>query len=637
MIFKYLSLLSLFFISTIYAEEDFTNLLNTYESESELSKITKQDSAGFIDIYTRDELEKMQAHNLLDVLKTIPSLYLTRGSNGLTMLSKPTVAKMPSTTIRLYINDHDMSSSSFGSAFMVWGEMPIEYIDHIEVYKASSSIEFGNETASLVIRLYTKTAEREEGSKVRIMADNMGSYDLNAYTASSLENGLSYFVYANNDNVKRESYHKEYQGTEYDYNSDKKGINLYANLTYNKWILELGNYTKKSDSFVGIGVNRTPTDGDLKARQSYIHLSRTFDGGIKLQLSYDDVNYHRTYEDPNGIRISNVSELIENYDIKFHDKIFSAVLEKKLNFNSNKLLLGAFYKSKGFQEDGEFKNSSIENSYNFQNSYSNTLNLYSIYAEDSYDFDSTTRFTASLKGDFFRYTKEVKSQDEFAFRVGAIKNIDKFQFKAFFTKSYIPLAFYQIYNPDNIPYKANPYLEHQDIYIASISARYKDEHNDIELIFVKNQIDNILVYDPTSQYGFYNKKESVNFELYQLKYSYIFNHDNKIMLDIYTGDGDKKVKASPQSGANLRLFNVYNDFDFYNELIMRSDYEYLGIKVNASYDFSLAVKYHVTPDLSLGLRGENIFNSTFKQVYRGVSYAIPVVDRKVWANLEYTF
>jgi iron complex outermembrane receptor protein len=53
-----------------------------------------------------------------------------------------------------------MSSSSFGSAFMVWGEMPIEYIDHIEVYKGSSSVEFGNEVASTIIKLYTKKAQR---------------------------------------------------------------------------------------------------------------------------------------------------------------------------------------------------------------------------------------------------------------------------------------------------------------------------------------------------------------------------------------------------------------------------------------------------------------------------------------------
>jgi iron complex outermembrane receptor protein len=34
-----------------------------------------------------------------------------------------------------------MSSSSFGSAFMVWGEMPIEYIDHIEVFKVVKQLQ----------------------------------------------------------------------------------------------------------------------------------------------------------------------------------------------------------------------------------------------------------------------------------------------------------------------------------------------------------------------------------------------------------------------------------------------------------------------------------------------------------------
>ncbi|MCF6200950.1 MAG: TonB-dependent receptor plug domain-containing protein, partial [Hydrogenimonas sp.] len=166
-----------------FAQENIESLLKAYKVESDLSKITKSEAAGFLDIYTREELEKMQAYTLMDVLKlfTIPNI--TRSSNNISQFTKPTFPVMPPFAIRLYVNDHDMTSSSFGSAMMLWSDVPIEFIDHIEVYKSASSVEFGNESGTVIIKLYTKNPEREEGGKVRVMADQRGSLNSDAYFA----------------------------------------------------------------------------------------------------------------------------------------------------------------------------------------------------------------------------------------------------------------------------------------------------------------------------------------------------------------------------------------------------------------------------------------------------------------------
>ena len=635
MLFKNIIVTYLLLSSLVFAEDDLSQLLNIYENESELSKITKQESAGFIDVYTKEELKKMQAHNLLDVLKTLPSLYLTRGANNTTLLAKPTVSKVSLTSVRLYINDHDMSSSSFGSAFLIWGEMPIEYIDHIEVYKATSSIEFGNETSALVIRLYTKTAEREEGGKIRTVFDQKGSSDLNAYIAKNMQNGLSYFAYANIDNVKRDIYHNSYEDKTYQLKSDKNGYNLYANLSYNKWNLELGNYHKKSDSFIGLGVKKTPGDGDLEAKHSYIHLSKTFENSIKLQLSYDDMLYDRVYQDENGLKVANIENTLDNYNIIFNDKILSFILEKKIEFGSNSLLIGSFYKNKGFSENGEFKNSRLN--YEYKNNFSNSLNLYSLYLEDSYDFDETTKFILSLKSDFFRYAKDVKSQDEFVARTGVIKNIDKFQMKLFYIKTYIPLAFYQTYNQQNIPYKSNPNLNAPKLDIATASLRYRNKNHEAQIIVAANKLVDGLVYKTQLANGYINSSSEVEFMRYQLKYSYQFDFQNKIYVDIFKGKNNKEVENSPKYGVNLRLFNQYKKFDFYNELIFRDAYEYIGVNMSKSYDYTAAVKYNISDDLSFGIRGENIFDAAYRQAYRGLDFSIPVTDRKFWLNMEYLF
>lgn len=619
----------------VSAEDSFADLLSSYEEESELSKVTRKDSAGFLDVYTRHDLEQMQAHTLLDVLKTVPGINLTRSKNNNQVFAPPTKASSSLNSARLYINDHDMSSSSFGSAFLIWGDMPIEYIDHIEFYKGTSAIEFSNEIAILVVKLYTKTAEREEGGKIRTMFDQRGSYDTSTYFAQELDEDTSYFAYINSVNIQNKQYHNDYLGKEYDLDSDSNINNLYMNFRHKNWIIELGNYTKEIDSFLGIGTHKTPSGGNLDARHSYVHITKSFDNDVKLQLSYDDLEYDRTYIDENGIRVANVAHTIDNYNIFFQDKILSTILEKEYNTDEHHLVMGAFYKKKGFEEKGKYSDTAT--SYYHTNSFTNSLNLYSIYTEENYFLNDTTTFVASVKGDFYRYDKDVKSADEYVARFGVIKNIDKFQVKLFYIDTYMPLSFFQLYNTENMPYKTNPNLSSPQIDLFRASIKYKTESSEIEFTYGHKDIENGITYNYTTSWGYENLDYSTSYDLYQIKYKYTMDKSNKIYLDIYTGDNSLDIEASPQYGINLRIFNSYKKFDFYNELLYKSSYTYYDIYMKNSYDFTSSIKYHYNKDLLFGLRAENILDDGYEQSYKGLDYSIPITDRKIWLNMEFLF
>jgi iron complex outermembrane receptor protein len=628
----YLSLLLI--LSSVLQAENLSSLLKNYKTDSDLSKFTKHDSAGLLEVYTRQDLEKMQAHNLHDILQTIPGVYLLRGSNNLTLLTTPSTSRMPLTYARLYVNDHDMSSSSFGSAFMIWGNMPIEYIDHIEIYKATSSLEFGNENAAFIIRLYTKNAKRDSGSKVRLLVDDKGSYDTNIYTASELENDISYFAYANMADTKRKKYHNTYNTQIYTYDSDSNIYNLYGSLQYKKSHLEVGANKKEDNSFIGMGIHKTPDSGELNAHHYYIHFTQEFKNELKLQLSYDNLSYTRNYEDPNSIRIAN-APLINSYNISFNDDIYSFTLEKHLHYKQNKLMLGAFYKYKGFDGEGNYHDTNY--GYAHQNHFSNALNLYSVYTEDDYDISNTLRIIASLKGDFFRYSKDVKTQNELVARAGIIKQADHLQLKAFYTRGYVPLAFYQIYNPENIPYRANPQLDAPKTNIYTFTMKYKNTGYETSFEVAHMRSSDNLVYDYTTTNGWKNSSQTATKTLYQLNYSYFFNLQNKITLNLTYGDNSRNTDASSPFACLIRSYNTYKKLDFYNEFYYKNSYSYSSYNINASLDWTAAVKYHYSKDISFGLRGENILDQGYKQIYSGVSQKIPVRDQKIWLNMEYLF
>jgi len=634
--------LLLFLTLCVYAKDNLSSLLTTYKKETELSKITKEEAAGIIDIFTREDLEKMQAKNFNDIIKLIGGLHATRLSNNITAFSKPTTATIQLPAVRLYVNNHDMSSSSFGSAFLIWGELPLEYIDHIEVYKGSSSIEFGNETGSLIIRLYTKRPQREVGNKVRIYGDNLGSLNGDIYHAQKLDNGMSYFAYANLNNLRRTTYHNEYKQKSYDLKSDQNGHNLYFDLEGESWSIEAGSYVKEGDNLLGIGLHRTPTGGALNAYHNYVHLNKKFNYDIKLELSYDNLAYDRTYEDINGIRVANTPKL-DYYNIRFEDSISSIVLEKVFHYQKHSLLLGSFYKNKKFKADGKYANT--QTAYLHMNSYNNALNLYSLYGEYTYNYDNSLRLIFSAKGDFFHYDKSIKSTNETIFRMAAIKQTEHFQIKAFLTRSYVPIPFYKLYNPQNIPYKANPNLENMTLDLGNISLKYKNRDDELELVYAKNRLYNTIVYDRRTANGYKNSGKNIAYTRYQLKYTHNFNLQNRIIFDLYTGKNSQHVVVSPKYGIFIQLFNTIGKFDIYNELIYKSSYSYPvdsrnpfnPLYIDASFDYTVAIKYHINKDLSVGCRGENLFNDSFDQTYRSYTKAIPVSDQKLWLNMEYLF
>jgi len=117
----------------------------------------------------------MQAYTLKDILKSIPFFtYQEAGAAtpGIAIATQ-VVNYMP--TFRLYIDDHEVSSTYFGSAFYVYGDMNLGFVDHIEIYQGGNGIEFGSEPSLSTIRIYTKKPSRENGSQVQVLTDNNAS------------------------------------------------------------------------------------------------------------------------------------------------------------------------------------------------------------------------------------------------------------------------------------------------------------------------------------------------------------------------------------------------------------------------------------------------------------------------------
>ncbi len=634
----FIFLLSIFLYSGIAKADEYSlqSLLKNYKKESKLSKKTKKNVSGLLYLYTREMLDKMQAKNLRDVLKTIPHINLYLNSINIPTISISSYDEFPPSAVRIIINDHDMTSTTYGSGFLNWGDMNIEYIDHIEIYKGTSSIKFGSETAPIVIKLYTKLASREVGSKIRVMADDKGSSIINLYNANVVNDDLSYFVYGSFRDMKYDKYHKNYQDKIYTYDKDSKDYNFYANVMYDKWLFESGAMSKKSGGFIDVGYHQTPNGSDMDVTHKYIQLSKTFSNGYKINISIDDIEQSRNSIDPNGLNVYGI--FATNYYAHTHDNIYSFTLDKTLSLgDKDTLLLGGFYKYKTMDIGGNMfndKNSSIY----YNDTIKNSMDYYALYAEETHEFTKNISFISLLKQEYHIYKKDINSFKKFCYKLALQYKNSKFLSRISYVRSFLPIQLYQIIYPLSVPYSINKNISIPENDMLLFTNEYKLNNGYIKFILSQTSIKNPIIYNPYSSYGYTNLFDYISKNKYlELTYHHNFDSDNNFELTYYSSNSNSSTIYSPKYGITGRVFNSYGKFDFYNEIVYKSSYKAFGIKLDNSYDWTSAIKYHINKDLSIGVRGENILNKGLKQAYYGVSYPIPVVEQKFWLNVEYLF
>jgi vitamin B12 transporter len=129
-----------------HANSDLDNLLNIYATKSDLSKKTKKENSGNLILFTRKDLEIMQAKTLVDVLKSNPFIrYRVSRYNVPDPLNNGESSPVNSNNIRIFIDEQEMTSASYGSGFPLIGDIDLGFVDHIEIYSFAPSFEYTTE------------------------------------------------------------------------------------------------------------------------------------------------------------------------------------------------------------------------------------------------------------------------------------------------------------------------------------------------------------------------------------------------------------------------------------------------------------------------------------------------------------
>ena len=635
---RLVAFLILFLHSFSYAKDiSIDKLLSQYEQAADLSNQTKQESAGFLIVYTRKDLDRMQIKTLKEVIDKIPFIRYNEDNGGLTAPLYSPYQPEPSNAIKVYINDRELVSPYNGNALKLFGQMSIGFIDHIEVYMGVPSQEFGIQPSWFTIKCYTKEPSREETSLVGASVGSYGTKEIYGFSAKSLEN-FSYMTYLNNRNLKRAKIHYKNNSL----SKNKNITNFYGIIKKNSLNFELQASKGSMDNFMGQSLDIDPKDNGTDFDYFYSGIYYKSDS-LKAYINYsqdrtDHIDSSKTILGFIPLPSPFPPYKFSTLHTKMKEKVSDAAIFRSFTHQKNRFTLGlqGRYKSFDFQ-DFKIGNISIKNILGY-----NREIILSLMAENRYQFNDSNLLTLSLKYDKKYENKEVGNYTLLSGRIGYIYHNNNWTSKNFIFVGEASPSMQTLYKNRAYYHQKRDPKKEKDFAIAT-QLSYKNNNNLVSFLVSHTFAKDKLYFDGT---GYKNISKKAYFEAFSLRDIYKFDIYNKLIFNYWTDvtriQGTSIGNSPKYYGVSIASYNTIGKFDFYNELLYKH-WEHIK---HDGWNLNSTLTYKYSRRLNFYIKGENILDKALRSNYKSINPLtsttnilndVNVMDRRFWFGVEFLF
>jgi len=632
MFFKIVIPVLLLLSSCLFGDDDLNidNLLSTIEVKSDLSSKTKLENSGVRYIYTRSDIDRMQARNLRDILKSTYPLGYTENRYGLTdPLTTNSTQPFVSSSVRIFIDDQEITNGLYGSGLITMGDMDIGFVDHIEIYTGNPTYEFATEVTFSLIKLYSKSASKDSGSKLLF---SYGSYDasnFSFYNSSEINDEWAYFAYISRNNDKREKYYSHTT----ELSRDKSDTHMFLSLYNDDNHILIDAITQNRDSFINRSMDATPLDDAMGIDNIHIGYNGTYNNFSYL-LSYDYGKADSSFLDDVGLYKSVV--------VNSKASVLSGDLKYTYETAKNKFITGVKYRLKEYKyDDFSINGQPIQLVVPTANLNNTQQTINTVFLENQYSIQNNTIFTTGISSSSIKNNNSIQNDNILLYRLGLTHTTENWIFKTLYSHNEKVLDPYMV-SGEGIyitPGKKDPQIE--NLIMENIT--YEKDNNKYEMILSSMKTKNHLLADPTSGL-LYNHNKELDIISSVFGYTHTYNSYDKLYITI----GYNNIKHLPsydsfkEYSATLLNLNKYKSFDIFNEILYYEN----GIEKKAYVDYSMGITYHKTKDFSISLKGVNLLNRATKTYYnrydpitlqKETPLSISSIDKSIILTLEYTF
>jgi iron complex outermembrane receptor protein len=617
--FKYIVIVAFVFLSLEASELD--TLLNNFNHKNDLSQKTIDENKGHLVLYNRDRLERMHAKTLKDVFKTTPVIYYHENRYGLPdPLTSGAFEPYRSNFIRLYIDGVEITQGWMGSGIVLYGNINIDFVDHIEFYYAVPSFETSVEPAYLTIFLYSKDPKRDSGANVTLTQGSRGHNEQSINYGEQKET-YAYMINLSHTDAKRE---KIDNGTNTALSRDFERTQLFSYLKTDTQAFHLQVIKQKSDRLAGLSLDATP----LRAEDDYLNLHMDyaidFSSHWHAQIAYDWLSANILQEDDYPLAFSQLFP-VKKLEVDLESSTYSAELTYKNTLGKHRVVTGIKARTKKldrFVNNGQKRDAAF-----------NEESIASLFLQDQYALSDKELLTLGVEYSKIYRNGNVQNDDLLQLRLGYIYTSEQWSYKAYLYRTMFaldPLGRYssQVSTTKNVSTQITRGVT-QEI-------SYKDDTNYMRLMFLIMKDENGLLEN--------NHKGNTKYFFGIFNYDYSFDMDNKIDLQLYYARYNDifNLDTLEDYSGYLSFSNTYDDLQFYNAVVWHQN----SINHKLYFDVTSSISYEINENLTLTLKGQNILGKAKEtNLYRinpsNGKFLSPLsispIDQRITLEAEYRF
>ncbi|MGL1932638.1 MAG: hypothetical protein OCC45_12905 [Desulfotalea sp.] len=614
-------LISFFVTCSVFASDELDILLDDYYVAADLSSKTKNEALGTLFLYTANDLDKMLATRLSDVINSVP-LFTTNYNNlGQSLLNLNGATPNESLSLRLFIDNQEVSNPVSGDAMAMWADLSLDFVSHIEVYLLNASFDLDTTPSLMMVRIYSKAPERQRGGVVSQSVTSDGGYASTAYYANtSGKNYFSLFASATKSSLGD----AEFNGK--DLSSKRENKIFLGSYSYNKkFDMQLGYMSQDAEPFIGFSLDGHPDSGGLEYKQAYVsaRLRLLEDESLLVQVGYNklfenDINEVNAEGIFSAFALNMPARYLNSYNSEADYDRFNLGVTKTFETDNSKLVASVGYERNSFDINTKISDIPFQNFPLVPVNYTpyNQYDKYIFILENSYSFTDNYLLSTSVRYDFVDPNKDTDSFGDLSYKVGFIANpVEPLMLKILYTHTCTTQNPYIVAN-------SSEDLDSSEVDAFSAEINFQQENTNYRFLSGYAIADNFYKYDDKWQN--YVNSEDVDF-----KYSYIIlavEHDftNQISLsgDISKSFLDPSGGAAPDFKISIRGSYSYEKWMFYVHASYMPDYTYTPavpgdprVDVADAYNLNLGVRYKFNDSLSLDIKAYNILGEAGETPY----------------------
>jgi len=534
------------------------DLMNIKITVASVKELTPQESPGIVSIITSNDIKKLGARDLMEILEHIPGFEFGVDVQGVLGLGVRGNWAHEGKVV-LFIDGQEMNDGLF-STLQFGNHYPLDNIERIEIIRGPGSAMYGGNAAYAVInmfsRLPTTKLEVEASALVSSTSKDVSRKGTNLYiggkaneTVYSLQSQIS------NGQRSQERYTDVY-GSSYDMTSQSDQMNLYLN----------GSFHYKNFNF------RTIADiYHIKNRDEYLEINSKATN-LEFNSYFTELNYN--------LKVSEVLKIIPKINFRcqtpwsnkgdISDESNISVPYNTVSNRTTATITGIYDPTKRLNITSGiqyyYDNSIDKNGEIFLTTGLTTFSYYnySAYTQALYNLNDYNLIAG------LRYTDNSRYESTLVPRLGITKQHEKYHFKVLYSRSFRA--------PSTLNIDLTPSIKPENTDILELEAGLKINSNSYITangywIGTKNPI--VYFYDSLADYDAYTNGKFTGSKGLELAYRY------------------KKVKSNFEIGGSYYWALKNEETTTYN--IPWEPDKHLGL---AAFKLNISYKYDFTKRIS---------------------------------------